>query len=47
MTWQPVTIAGAFVLGITLGAFAAIRLAGYILDYLRDRTEPPDTPDLP
>jgi hypothetical protein len=46
VTWTDLTVAGAFVVGVVAGGFAAIRITRYLLVYLRrdvdnrrDRTE--------
>lgn len=35
MTWSDITIGGAFILGVVVGALATIRLAGHVLGYLK------------
>ena len=40
MTWADVAIAAAFVLGITVGGAAVIRVTRYVLEYMKDRAPP-------
>ena len=35
MTWSDVAVAGAFVIGVTAGALASIRIMRHLLEYLR------------
>jgi hypothetical protein len=39
LTWSDVAIAAAFVLGLTGGAIATIRITRYVLEYLRREQE--------
>jgi hypothetical protein len=39
VTWSDVAIAGAFVLGIVAGAFGAIRVTRYVLEYMRHQND--------
>jgi len=35
VTWSDVAVAGAFVLGVTAGAVATVRITRHVLEYLR------------
>jgi hypothetical protein len=39
VTWADVAVAAAFVLGVTVGGIAVIRVTRYLLDYLRNDDE--------
>jgi hypothetical protein len=41
VTWSDVAVAGAFVLGVTAGAVATVRITRHVLEYLRREQRDP------
>jgi uncharacterized membrane protein len=41
--WSNLTVAGAFLVGAVLGTIGTIRILRYLLDYLRNERDDPET----